>query len=257
MAWCQSKYAGPFENYRRNRDPAAFGKEMQKAEELGIDLRDEVPFLLGVIASSGDKLIREEARLSLFTLAWGQVLNDHPSVKEVFRPAVAVFEAHLDEALIDESFGWGSSIASLTAFIGLQPDERSLALFYRMLDYKDKRAHGIALTALARLKPLPSAAKRLLLSRTGNYPLRERLEVLAFAIEDSDVLQTYARYLESNDIEEGRLATRMLSRIGPQAKPALELLQRLQQRSDLDEEVAANVKAAIDHIQKETPRQDR
>src|SRR5712664_1987413 len=93
----QSKYAGAFENFKRTRDPEAFAREIDEAESRGIDLRVEVPFLVDILSSSSDQAIQEKARFKLFGLAYGWRTNLHPLVAEVFRPAVAIFERHLDE----------------------------------------------------------------------------------------------------------------------------------------------------------------
>src|SRR5579872_6690462 len=93
----QSRYAGPFENYARTRDRAEFGKEMFDAERNGVDLRIDVPFLISIVASSGDQSLRDEARLKLGQLVYPTYDGGEYAAEtaNLFHPAVAVFESRM------------------------------------------------------------------------------------------------------------------------------------------------------------------
>jgi hypothetical protein len=176
---------------------------------------------------------------------------------DAFQPAMSVFEAHFDEASADVKSKWNGMLLSLTALAGLQPSPRLIPLFYRVLDDKYTSAMRgksgdmteLALIALARLNPRPPEAKRILLQRTPKFDRDERIEILAFALDDPDFLAIFAKSLESTEVYEQWRATKYLVHVGASAKPALQILHRLNQRTDLDKEVASNVKTAIDQIE--------
>jgi hypothetical protein len=223
---------------------------MHQADQSGIDFREEIPFLIGVISSDNDFAILELARSRLLGFAYDRILQNNPLFSDLFRPAQPVFERHLEEAETDENSVWGAAIISLTTFVGLQPSsQRVLALIYRMVDDKDERRQGAALIALARLKPLPSEAKRVLISRTakteGKTSGPEVLEILGFAIADLDLLRILLKSAAGNDVLGQRAAVRALSRADPMPKEVLDLFRRLLQRKDLDENVAPTVKDAL------------
>jgi hypothetical protein len=263
VIWAESKYAGPFENYKRTRDKTVFDQEIAEIRESGgIDFRQDIPFLIDLVASSGDLLVENQARDVLFGLAYyGLFLSPglDPSFSELFRPAVAIFESHLDEALKEpeDTHGWSHPIASLTAFVGLQPSPRTLTLFYRMAKSKSPGDSGLGLIALARLKPLPLEAKNIILSRTKSTGLQSNAEILSFAIDDPDVMKRFLKSLESDNVDEQRAATKRLSWMGAYPAPIRDALRRLQQRKDLDEDVFTNVKAAIERIDNKLPIEDK
>ena len=257
--WCQSRYAAIFEKFARTGDRSTFLHEMSDANQGPTDIRVEVPVLVEVIASSNNSPIaQEEARGRLCMLAFSRPLAyDNPIEREIFRPLVSVFEWHLNEAEKDSESKWGVSIVALTAHLGFPPSPQALTLIYRMLNYRDQRAQATALLALSRLRPLPEEAKRVLFSRLeklgGKASGPETLSILAYAIQDSDVLQTFVKFAESADVNEQEIATETLSRLTPIPESAVEVFRRLRKRDDLDSRVEANVKAAIRRIDNRVP----
>ena len=97
----------------------------------------------------------------------------------------------------------------------------------------------------------------MILSRVGSHDLRGRLETLVFALDDPDVLKVFLKSVESDDVEEQRVATKTLSWAGAFPTRVHDVLNRLQQRSDLDAKVAANIKTAIDRIENKVPVKDK
>ncbi len=142
---------------------------------------------------------------------------------------------------------------ALTAYAGFPPSAKALTLMYQMTDYKDERAQGIALGALARLKPLPSEAKALLFGRmieTGTkMPVPQILDILTYAVHDPDVLSIFLKVAEGDNVNAQIRATDVLSRMDPIPQQAEVVFRRLQKRSDLDGTVAAHVSVAIDRIE--------
>jgi len=248
VAWSQSKFAAAFDKFRRTGDRAVLYKELNGANHLGLDLRIEIPALLDVVSYSNDPVALDIARGEVCSLAF-----EHPLEVDVFRPALLVFERHLQEAESDERSVWGSSIVGLHAIFGFQPSSRVLALMFRMVDYKDTWSQSAALKALARVQPLPKEVKELFRSRItkqqGKISGPELLPTLVYALPDPDALEILTTSAESDDPKTQRIATQVLSRMSPIPQPAAEVFRRLQSRKDLDEDVKANVKAAIDRIE--------
>src|SRR5712672_3518698 len=89
----QSKYAPIFEKFQRTGDQSAFLKELFEPTRQSLDPRVEVPVLLEVISTSTNPESQEQARGHLCMMAF-----NHPLEGEIFRPAIAVFERHLDAA---------------------------------------------------------------------------------------------------------------------------------------------------------------
>lgn len=256
----QSKFAGPFENYKRTGDKTAFDNAMAEMRESGqaIDFRKEVPVLTDLVAAGSDLMTQNLARDMLLSLAyqlgiglWISSSVFDPKSSELFRPAMAIFESHLKEALLEpeDTHGWSHPIASLTALLGLQPSPPTLVVLYRMAKSKHLGDHGLGLLALARLKPLPPEAKRIILSRTESLGVRSTLDALGFALDDPDVLNIFLKSILSDDVGVQRDATKRLSWTGTYPEPIRDVLRRLQQRKDLDEYVAEHVKAALDRIE--------
>ena len=111
----------------------------------------------------------------------------------------------------------------------------------------NEASRGVVLIALARLKPIPERAKAMLLSGVEKVDLKSKLEI---AIDNPDVLKVFLKYLDSDDVNEQRLVTQVLSQAGPSARPTLDALRRLQQRPDLDAEVARHIDDALALIQR-------
>ena len=126
-----------------------------------------------------------------------------------------------------------------------------------MVDNKDQGAQYLALTALARLRPVPDKAKQVLFSRIAPIPDKlsgvSMIRILFKAREDQEVLQrfvkTLADFAQSQNPNDQRPAIEALSQLGPLAQPALEALRRVQQRSGLNEETKASVQEAIHRIE--------
>ncbi|MEO8368839.1 MAG: hypothetical protein ABI806_06545 [Candidatus Solibacter sp.] len=243
----QSRYAAPFENYRRSHDSEKLGNELRDVS--GIKFSEDIPYLIGVISNDNEETLVRWARLKLLTITSGLVGVDIAAIQDRFLPAIPVFENHLASASTDdEKFQWAMSIASLTAFVGLQPTPDGLSLFYRMVESGHEGNRRIALLALARVKPLPAKAKGLILHHyPGEFP-SARLGRFAFALEDADIQKEFVSFLDSDEVQDQQLAAKTLADVGPRARPALAALIRLQNRPGLDETVARNVKKAIDAI---------
>lgn len=243
----QSKYAPLFEKFRQTGDDRELRRELIGVNVKFVDLDSEVPVLLEVISSARDPTSVEQARGFLMLMAMY-----HPLEGEKFHPAISVLERHLSEALADENSKWGVSIVGLTAYVGLTPSSQGLALMYRMAEYKDESAQGLAILALAKLKPIPPEAKQVLFTRlnkiAGKISGPPVLSALTFAISDPDVLQAFVTSAESEDVDNQRIATQVLSSMSPIPRSAVNVFRRLQQRKDLDEQVAANVRAAADKM---------
>jgi hypothetical protein len=257
----QSKFAPIFEKLQRTGDRSAFRSEIMLVNRQGFDFRVEVPALLHVLSSSTDVVAQEEAGARLCHIAFDHPLAySTPIEREIFQPAVELFESHLDEALKDENSLWRLPILVLTTYLGFPPNPRTVALMYRMVDDKDSGAQGFALLGLARLRPLSAEAKQVLFSRLTsghdkNVSGRKVLEILGtYAIDDPDVLRIFLKSAESQDVREQAKATEVLSRLTPIPAPAVEVFRRLEKRNDLDEEVAANVRAAIDRLENKARR---
>ncbi len=244
----ESRFTVPFENFRRTHDSDEFGKQERKAlEQPAMDLGEDVAYLAAVCSEGKEPFLQDQALQALIITAF-QTAQLTTKPVDAFRPAAAVFENHLDDALADVNSKWAAALLSLTALAGLQPSPRAIPLFYRIVGESTKLTDE-ALLALARLSPRPAEAKRILLERSPNLDRDERMEILAFALDDPDFLAIFARSLESEDAYEQRRAIKYLVHVGPLAKPALEILYRLQQRPNLDKEVAANTKTAIVQIE--------
>ena len=255
----ESRFAIPFENLRRNHDSKAFGEEIRKAREHDSTFDEDIAYLISVVSSTDtEQAVQDRALEELFFMAFDRA-NYTTRQIDAFRPAIPVFERHLNEALADTNSKWTLPLLSLTAFAGLQPSPQTVPLFYRVLDAKDDRRKDLgpadrttwlaALIAMARLHPRPAEAKKALLARVGKLDSEETMGVFSYALDDPHFLAMFAKYLESTDVEEQRSAMRLLVHAGALAAPALDTLRGLQQRRNLDNEVAANVKAAIDKIE--------
>jgi len=245
----ESRFATPFENLRRTHDLGTFGEEMQKAlDQPTTNGPEDVAYLADVCSDDKDELLQDKALRELEVLAF-EIAQSTAKPLDAFRPVMAVSEKHIDEALAKPSSKWAGTLAWLTAFAGLQPSPRAISLLCRALDDKDNRMTDVFLIALARLSPRPAEAKRILLERAPAFDRDERVQILAFALDDPDFLAIFAKSLESTEAWEQRQAIKYLVHIGASAKPALEILYRLQQRPDLDKEVAAKVKTAINQIE--------
>jgi hypothetical protein len=250
----QSKMAGVFENFRRTGDKAALLKELSEAEDSGIDLRVEIPVLLNII-SYGDGMIEQTAASSeVCALAYM-----HAGEVDEFRPAIQIFERHLSDKKGDVP--WGLELVMLHAILGLQPDAQTLALIYEMTGDISIRAQGLALAALGRVKPLPKKAKDLFRSRIpkqeGKVSGAPILESMEYALPDPDVIKMIATSAEGNDFDEQRAATRILARMNQMPLQVVEVFRRLQGRGELDQIVAASVRAAVDRIDRVPPMPDK
>jgi hypothetical protein len=254
------RYAPVFENYRLSHDRGAFMRQMEAAEKDGIDIRVEVQFLVNSLSSGTDPLIQERAESCLFILLNRELNNLDPAVGEVFRAAIPVFESHLNEAELDRNSRWATSLVSLTAFAGLQPSSRALRLMYRMVDDKDERTQGLALLGLARLKPLPSEAKQILISRLVKAPDKmsgpDVLGILTYALDDPDVQTILLESASSDDPKAQWAVVNMLYTLGPPPPRALDILRRFEERQDLGKDLAETVKAAIARLENKAPPQD-
>jgi hypothetical protein len=243
VALAQSKYGAPFENYRRTLDMQAFGEGIRNAGGQTTHLDEDVKYLAGVLASgSFDATAQEIARQQLDAVAYSVIAySGSASIQDYFRPAMEALQKHMPEASTDTESKWARSLVSLTAVVGLQPNPPMVGLIYRMLDGKNKRLGNIALLALARIKPLPPDANKILLSRGAGLDPKGRLEIWAFTLDDPDVREAFLKYLDSENVEDQRLATLVLSQTKAPAQPILDQLVRLRSRKDLDAQVAANL----------------
>jgi len=248
-ALAQSKYEAPFENYRRTLDMQAFGEGIRNAGSQTTHFDEDVKYLASVLApGSFDATAQEIARQELDVLAFGvMAYSGSASVQNSFRPAMEALQQHLPRDLGDAESKWAGSLVSLTAFVGLQPNSPMVGLIYRMLDGKNKRLGNIALLALARIKPLPPDANKILLTRGAGLDPKGRLEMWAFALDDPDVREAFLKYLDSENVEDQRLATLVLSQIQTPAQPILGHLVQIRSRKDLDAQVAANLDRALAH----------
>lgn len=245
----ESRFAIPFEALRRAHDLKTFGEEMEKAlGQPATNIAEDIAYLADVCSDDKDELIQDKALRELGILAFELSQRTSKPV-DAFRPVLAVSEKHIDEALANVGSKWAGTFAWLTAFAGLQPSPRAIPVLCRALGDKDNRMTDLFLIALARLSPRPAEAKRILLERAPKFDRDERIEILAFALDDPDFLAVFAKSLESEDAYEQKRAIKYLVYVGASAKPALEILYRLQQRPALDRQVAAAVKTAIEQIQ--------
>jgi len=249
-AGAQSKFTPVFDKYAQSGNHAALVSELFEAERSGVDAMTEVPALLDFIQLDRGSEGADDARAWICILA-GHLLLTRPSAEmlRVFQRAADLFESQLDLPSGTTRAKWAGSLASLTAFIGIQPSPRALIIIYGMMDDADERAQGVAIGALARLKPLPVRAKALLLSRSakvdGKLSGAVVLGSLAFAADDPDVLQTLLKYAESQSVEEQFSATQALAMLNPIPPVAIEEFRRLESRPELDQNVRANVKGAL------------
>jgi len=246
----ESRFAVPFENFRRTHDSGALYRTMSSGTvmQAKANLYEDIGYLIPVCADGQEPILQDQALLQLYLIAF-QLANATEQPINALRPAIPIFESHLDEALADINSKWAMALFTLTGLAGLQPDPRVIPVFYRMSEANDPRLREKALFALARLSPRPPEAKRILLQKAATFDSGERIEILSYALDDPDFLGIFAKSLESKDVSEQRRATKLLVHAGVSAKPALEILLRLQQRPDLDTQVSANIQAAINQIQ--------
>jgi hypothetical protein len=250
-AGAQSKFAPVFERFAQSGNHTALISDLFDAARSGVDATTEVPVLLDFIQSNRSSAGVEEARGWICILASNLLLR-LPSAEtlRVFQRAADLFESQLDLPAGTAGAKWAVSIVSLTAFIGIQPSPRGLTIIYGMTDDADDRAQGVAIGALARLRPLPARAKALLLSRSAKISGKLSGPVvfgsLTFAADDPDVLQTLLKYAESQNVEEQFSATQALAGLNPIPPVAIEEFRRLESRPELDQNVLANVKGALD-----------
>jgi hypothetical protein len=242
-ALAQSKYEAPFENYRRTLDVQAFGEAIRSAGGQTTHFDEDVKYLASVLApGSFDATAQEIARQQLDVLAFGvMAYSGSASIQNYFRPAIEALQAHIPGASADTESKWAGSLVSLTAFVGIQPTPPTVGLIYRMIDSKNQRLGNIALLALARIKPLPPGASKILLSRSAALDEKGRLEMWACALDELDMREAFLKYLDSEDVEDQRLATLVLSQFNGSTQPILDQLALLRGRKDLDAQVAANL----------------
>lgn len=254
----ESRFSIPFENFRRAHDSKVFGEELAKALGKPSNFEEDISYLISVVSSTDeDQAVQDRALEELFFRAF-ELANSTTQQIEAFRPAIPLFERHLNEALADTNSKWTLPLLSLTAFAGLQPSPQTIPLFYRVLDAKDDRRKDLgpgdrttwlaALIAVARLSPRPAEAKKALLARVGKLDSEETMGVFSYALDDPNFLAIFTKYLESTDVEEQRSAMRHLVHAGALAAPALDILRGLQRCRNLDKEVAANITIVIDKI---------
>jgi hypothetical protein len=245
----QSKYEAVFETYRRTLDVQALDEGVSEAHRKVTHFDEDVRYLASVLEPGGfDETAQEAARQELDAIAYSVIAySGSASIQDYFRPAMEAFQKHMPEASADTESKWARSLVSLTAVVGLQPNPPMVGLIYRMLDGKNKMLGNIALLALARIKPLPPDANKILLTRGAGLDPKGRLEMWAFALDDPDVREAFLKYLDSENVEDQRLATLVLSQIQTPALPILGHLVQLRSRKDLDAQVAANLDRALAH----------
>lgn len=253
-AFAQSKLADAFAGFRKTRDEGVLRSDVNRAVDSGVDLRAEIPFLANIVARSSDAT---EQRLAGATICLLAAL--HQSEGDVFRPAVAAIEGRLTAGL--EANEFADELVLLHALLGLQPDSETLELIYRMTSDKRVRLQGIALGALARLKPVPEEAKDIFRSRLTKQPDKasgqEALEAMEPALWDSDILRMVSGAAEGPNSAEQRTAIRILARMNWLPPQVVELLRRVQARGDLDPMLADTIRVALDRASGTAPGKDR
>jgi hypothetical protein len=239
-----------FDRYKISHDQPALRQELGDLAYHDCDLRVEIPALLAVLSNANDPVIADFARGMVVVLA--RRLTDG----DLFRAAIPIFESHLPDDTDNsrkETDKWEGSVVMLEAIFGFPPSSRVLALMYRMVDYKyDPWAQGLAFEALANLQPIPLEAKELFRSRMlkteGKVSGADLLPHLAPGVSDPDVLRMFLISAESQDVKEQRSATFALANRNQIPPDAVELFRRLQLREDLDQNVEANVRGAINRV---------
>jgi hypothetical protein len=246
LVWAQGGYALPFENYRRSHDGAKLTEELRDLG--GINFSEDIPYLIGLISNDPDDDLVGEARVRLFTISSGLIGTNYAKIREAFTGASAAFERRLAVAPVASAPNWEFSIASLSAYVGLQPTPQARALLLRMLTSKNEGAAKLAMLGLARTRPLAPEAKAMLIEDAGWEKRAWRLVACAFNLDDADVLKAFLTYLENDDVQEQQQASKILADSGPMARPALDSLLRLQKRPGLDPNVSRNIEKAIEAI---------
>jgi hypothetical protein len=252
----QSKFAAAFDKFKVTGDRPALDKELADTVDHDCDLRVEVPALLKMISSNNDPVMTDLARGVVYVLAMRRRTDG-----DLFRAAIPVFESHLPvNPDIDrkETDPWEISLVMIEAIFGFQPSPKTLFLMYKMVNYKyDPWAQGLAFEALANLQPIPLEAKELFRSRMvkteGNVSGVDLLPHLAPGLSDPDILRMFLRSADSPDVKEQRAATRVLANMTQIPPDAVVVFRRLQVGVDLDVNVAANVRSAINRIDHATP----
>lgn len=177
-------------------------------------------------------------------------MNDSIDTKQLFEPALDLVSKHVDEAIANPRSSWRGDIVLLAAFTGIMPTPPMITLFNQMLDSENSLERNRAFLALTRVRPLPSGVKEILLSRVENLgELRGRLDTMIFALDDSDVLAAYLKYLESSNVEEQRTTSNVLRLSGSKAKPLHNALLHLQKKEGLDQDVKGNVGRTIEQLE--------
>jgi hypothetical protein len=245
----QSKYEAPFETYRRTLDVQALDEGVSEAHRKTTHFEEDIRYLVSVLEPDGfDETAQEAARQELDAIAYSVIAySGSASIQDYFRPAMEALQEHMPEASADTDSKWALSLVSLTAVVGLQPAPSTVELIYRMLDGKNTHFRNIALLALARIKPLPPDANKILLSRGVALDPKGRLEMWSLALDDAEVREAFLKYLDSEHVEDQRLATLVLSQINVSPQPILDQLLRLKGLKDLDPQVAANLDRVFAH----------
>jgi hypothetical protein len=258
VAFGQSKFVTALDKYKVTGDRTALNQQTADCFDRDCDLRVEVPALLTVLSDTSDPLIADFARGTVCLLAMRR-----RSDGDLFRAAVPIFERHLPDADGNrkETDKWEGSLVMLEAIFGFPPSPRVLGVMYKMVDYKyDPWAQGLAFEGLANLRPIPSEAKELFRSRMvkteGKVSGADLLPHLAPGLSDPDILRMFLVTAESKDINEQRRATNALANLNQIPPDAVVVFRRLQLRENLDESVAAKVRAVVDRID-HAPPQDK
>jgi hypothetical protein len=250
MANDGNRLSAAFQEYERTGNRDALSSELIQADEQGTDLRSSVAVLLEVISSTRDERERDYAVWAFFWLARHHPFaSSTPDEIEIFRPALSVFERHLNETSDEESL-WAPLIAGLTWTMGFQPSVPALSLIYRRTNYRNPVRQALAFNALARVKPFPSQAIQLFRSRLDNpdngLPTPMIVYSLQLALPDPNALKIALEAAESPDIKQQKAAIYILSVMDPMPPSAITLFRRLQRAGDLEAGLAEYLQRALD-----------
>src|SRR5215471_4409130 len=247
-AFGRSRYVDPFEEYRRTGDSDLLAKRFR--DFRGLDLRDDVPYLAEVLSDDlTASYLFAVVRSELLVIALGTLGTEgwqSTEVRELFRPVQVALGHRLSLATDPKEVrDWSFSLASLTAYVGLQPTAGFIPSLFTMAESNDGGAQRIALQALARLKPLTPEAKKLVLQHAEDFTMGMGLLVLA--LHDSDIAREFLRQLEDGPVEKQRAAARALADLAQATdlSGVMDSVLRLQVTPGVDARVNESLRKAI------------